>query len=50
MQRTINTPIVGTVDFAHLFLLTGLVILSVIAWNLILFHIRAAGAAVGRTL
>lgn len=35
-------PIVGQVDPVHLFLLTGIVIVSVVLWNLILMHVRLA--------
>lgn len=42
----IKAPFVGDLDLVHLFLLVGLVIVFVVAWFLILEHIRDAARGV----
>lgn len=40
----LKTPFIGELDFVHLFLLVGLVILCIIAWGFILRHIQMAAS------
>lgn len=42
----VTRPIVGSVDAVHLFLVTGLVLVFLIMWGMILAHIRMATEAV----
>jgi hypothetical protein len=46
VKARLNAPFVGPVDITHLFLLTGLTIVFIGIWLLILGHIRAAAASV----
>lgn len=46
VREWVNTPIVGTVDPMHLFFVTGLVLVSLILWMMILAHIRLAAEAI----
>lgn len=38
-------PIVGNVDTVHLFLVTGVLLISAIAWGRILAHMRGVSSA-----
>jgi len=42
----LNKPFVGDASPSDVFLLVGIVIIAVIAWNLILYHIRIAAEAI----
>jgi hypothetical protein len=46
VREWVNAPIVGSVDPMHLFLVTGLVLVSLILWMMILAHIRLAAEAI----
>ncbi len=39
---TLKAPVAGELDTVHLFMLTGLVLVFIAAWIMILGHIRAA--------
>lgn len=41
----VTRPIVGQVDAMHLFLVTGLVLVFLIMWSMILAHVRMATEA-----
>lgn len=42
MRDWIEAPFIGAVSVQTLFLLTGLVLVFILMWNIILFHIRSA--------
>lgn len=42
----INAPFIGNASPADVFLLVGVVLVAIIAWNLVLYHIRIAAEAV----
>jgi hypothetical protein len=44
MLAILKAPLVGELDTTHLFLLTGLILVFIAAWIMILGHIRAAAS------
>ena len=53
MQKLVNdvlailkAPLVNQLDITHLFLLTGLILVFIAAWIMILQHVRLAAAEV----
>jgi hypothetical protein len=46
LWQWLNTPFTTAMDPVNVFLLVGIVIISIVAWNFILYHIRVAGEAI----
>ncbi len=46
IQSILKAPITSSLDTTHLFLLTGLILVFIAAWLMILGHIRAAAMEV----
>ncbi len=42
----VNEPFVGSVSIGDLFLMTGMVLVFIMAWMLILYHIRIAAETI----
>lgn len=42
----VTEPFVGNIDITQLFFLVGLVLVFIALWGFILYHMKAAGAAV----
>jgi len=42
----INAPFTHPMNPATLFLIVGVIIVSILAWNMILYHIRLAGETI----
>ena len=46
VRAMVEAPFVGSLDLTQIFLLTGIVLVFILAWILILAHVRAAAETI----